>query len=227
MKHILTTILLLSISKAAFADIIKYEYSLNYTGYEYYGVSYLDELQIASELDDLNTNPIEVSFTYDDTLMYYSYWLDGENRVGQFGGGDDTLWSRSGPSRGDNYFDFTAFNISRVHSLLEGLIVRMPEITTTNYLSGSSAYTLTNPSVDLFTIERDYYSFSLEDSTSQQASRVVFYLNESSQLAVDFESSLVSRTVTPSQSDVSVPEPQTGIILAMGVMLLLLRKRSI
>ena len=81
MKHILTTILLLSISKAAFADIIKYEYSLNYTGYEYYGVSYLDELQIASELDDLNTNPIEVSFTYDDTLMYYSYWLDGENRV--------------------------------------------------------------------------------------------------------------------------------------------------
>jgi len=153
------------------------------------------------------------------------YWLDGENRVGQFGGGDDTLWSRSGPSRGDNYFDFTAFNISRVHSLLEGLIVRMPEITTTNYLSGSSAYTLTNPSVDLFTIERDYYSFSLEDSTSQQASRVVFYLNESSQLAVDFESSLVSRTVTPSQSDVSVPEPQTGIILAMGVMLLLLRRR--
>ena len=101
----------------------------------------------------------------------------------------------------------------------------MQEITTTNYLSGSSAYTLTNPSVDLFTIERDYYSFSLEDSTSQQASRVVFYLNESSQLAVDFESSLVSRTVTPSQSDVSVPEPQTGIILAMGVMLLLLRRR--
>ncbi|HAX27286.1 MAG TPA: hypothetical protein DCX94_05085 [Alteromonas macleodii] len=225
MKHILTTILLLSISKAAFADIIKYEYSLNYTGYEYYGVNYLDESQIASELDDLNTNPIEVSFTYDDTLMYYSYWLDGENRVGQFGGGDDTLWSRSGPSRGNNYFDFTAFNISRVHSLLEGLIVRMPEITTTNYLSGSSAYTLTNPSVDLFTIERDYYSFSLEGSTSQQASRVVFYLNESSQLAVDFESSLVSRTVTPSQSDVSVPEPQTGIILAMGVMLLLLRRR--
>lgn len=224
MKHILTTILLLSISKAAFAGIIKYEYSLNYTGYEYYGVSYLDELQIASELDDLNTNPIEVSFTYDDTLMYYSYWLDGENRVGQFGGGDDTLWSRSGPSRGDNYFDFTAFNISRVHSLLEGLIVRMPEITTTNYLSGSSAYTLTNPNVDLFTIERDYYSFSLEDSTSQQTSRVIFYLNESSQLAVDFESSLVSRTVTPSQSNISVPEPQTGIILAMGAMLLLLRR---
>ena len=87
MKHILTTLLLLFISKTAFADIIKYEYLLNYTGYEYYGVSYLDELQIASELDDLNTNPIEVSFTYDDTLMYYSYWLDGENRVGQFGGG--------------------------------------------------------------------------------------------------------------------------------------------
>lgn len=40
-------------------------------------VSYLDELQIASELDDLNTNPIEVSFTYDDTLMYYSYWTRG------------------------------------------------------------------------------------------------------------------------------------------------------
>ncbi|OES24397.1 PEP-CTERM sorting domain-containing protein [Alteromonas macleodii] len=224
MKHILTTLLLLLISKATYADIIKYEYSLNYIGYEYYGVNYLDESQIASELDDLNTNPIEVSFTYDDTLMYYSYWLDGENRVGQFGGGDDTLWSRSGPSRGDDYFDFTAFNISRVHSLLEGLIVRMPEITTTNYLSGSSAYTLTNPSVDLFTIERDYYSFSLEDSTSQQTSRVIFYLNESSQLAVDFESSLVSRTATPSQSNISVPEPQTGIILAMGAMLLLLRR---
>ncbi|QGX63899.1 PEP-CTERM sorting domain-containing protein [Alteromonas mediterranea] len=49
-------------------------------------------------------------------------------------------------------------------------------------------------------------------------------MNESLQLAVNFESSLVSRTVTPSQSDVSVPEPQTGIILAMGTMLLLLRR---
>ena len=112
MKHILTTLLLLLISKAAFADIIKYEYSLNYTGYEYYGVDYLDEFQIASVLDDLNTNPIEVSFTYDDTLMYYSYCLDGENRVGQSGDGDDTFEPRYGLSRGDNYFDLTAFNIS-------------------------------------------------------------------------------------------------------------------
>ncbi len=72
MKHILTTLLLSLISKTVFADIIKYEYSLNYTGYEYYGVNYLNESQIASELDDLNINPIEVSFTYDDTLMYYS-----------------------------------------------------------------------------------------------------------------------------------------------------------
>ena len=75
MKHILTTLLLSLISKTVFADIIKYEYSLNYTGYEYYGVNYLDESQIASELDELNTNPIEVSFTYDDTLAYYSNWL--------------------------------------------------------------------------------------------------------------------------------------------------------
>ncbi|MBC6987194.1 PEP-CTERM sorting domain-containing protein [Alteromonas sp.] len=44
-------------------------------------------------------------------------------------------------------------------------------------------------------------------------------------MAVDFESSLVSRTVTPSQSNISVPEPQTVIILAMGAMLLLLRRR--
>ena len=63
MKHILTTLLLLFISKTAFADIIKYEYLLNYTGYEYYGVNYLDESQIASERDELNTTPMEVSFT--------------------------------------------------------------------------------------------------------------------------------------------------------------------
>ncbi|MBJ2129807.1 PEP-CTERM sorting domain-containing protein [Alteromonas sp. IB21] len=225
MKHILTTLLLLLISKATFADIIKYEYSLNYIGYEYYGVNYLDESQIAFELDNLNTNPIEVSFTYDDTLMYYSNWLDGDNGVGEFGGGDDTLESRYGPVRGYSFFDFTAFNISPVILLLDELIVRIPEIEKTNYSNHSNAYTSSSSTVDAFSIEKDFYSFSLEDSASLQTSRVVFYLNESSQLAVNFESSLVSRTVTPSQSDVSVPEPQTGIILAMGVMLLLLRRR--
>lgn len=225
MKHTLTTLLLLLISKTVFADIIKYEYSLNYTGYEYYGVNYLNESQIASELDDLNTNPIEVSFTYDDTLMYYSNWLDGANGVGEFGDGDDTLESRYGPSRGDNYFDFTAFNLSRVLLLLDELIVRMPEIEKTDYSNGSSAYLFENPREKLFYAYKDFFTFSLEDSASQQTSRVEFYLNENSQLAVNFESSLVSRTVTPVQSNISVPEPQTGIILAMGVMLLLLRRR--
>ena len=84
---------------------------------------------------------------------------------------------------------------------------------------------MTTPNVDLFTIERDYYLFLFEDSTSQQTSCVIFYLNESSQLTVNFESPIVSRTVTPEQSNVSVPEPQKGIILAVGVMLLLLRRR--
>jgi hypothetical protein len=82
-----------------------------------------------------------------------------------------------------------------------------------------------NPREKLFYANKVFFTFSLEDSVSQQASRVEFYLNESSQLAVNFESSLVSRTVTPSQSDVSVPEPQTGIMLAMTAMLLLLRRR--
>ena len=225
MTHILTTLLLLLISNTVFADIIKYEYSLNYTGYEYYGVNYLNESQIASELDNLNTNPIEVSFTYDDTLMYYSNWLDGDNGVGEFGGGDDTLVSRYGPSRGDSYFDFTAFNFSRVLLLLDELIVRMPEIEKTDYSNWSNAYLFENPPEKLFHANKDFFTFSLEDSASLQTSRVVFYLNESSQLAVDFESTLVSRTVTPSQSNISVPEPQTGIILALGVMLLLLRRR--
>ena len=84
---------------------------------------------------------------------------------------------------------------------------------------------MTTPNVDLFTIERDYYSFSLEDSTSQQTSCIIFYLNESSRLTVDFEKPIVSRTVTPEQSNVSAPGPQTGIILAVDVMLLLLRRR--
>lgn len=42
---------------------------------------------------------------------------------------------------------------------------------------------------------------------------------------MDFESTLVFRTLTPSQPNVSVPEPQPGIILAVGAMLLILRRR--
>lgn len=225
MKHILTTLLLLLLSQAALADIIKYEYSLNYIDYAYYGTDDLNELQIASELDNLNTNPFDVSFTYDDTRVFYSNWLDGVNGIGEFGGGDDTLESRYGPSRGDNYFDLTAFNILPVLLLLDELIVRMPEIETTDFSSGSNAYALSNPSADSFSVEKDFYKFSLEDNTNQQTARMLFFLNESSQLSVRFESSRVSRTVTPSQPDVSIPEPQTGIILAIGAMLLLLRRR--
>ncbi|MFD3390395.1 hypothetical protein [Alteromonas macleodii] len=146
------------------------------------------------------------------------------NGVGEFGGGDDILESRYGPSRGDSYYDFTAFNLSLVLLLLDELIVRMPEIEKTDYSKWSSAYLFENPREKLFYANKDFFTFSLEDSASQQASRVIFYLNESSQLAVDFENSLVSRTATPSQSNISVPELQTGIILAMGAMLLLLRR---
>ncbi|GFD79510.1 hypothetical protein KUL118_23720 [Tenacibaculum sp. KUL118] len=225
MEGTLTALFLLFVNANAFANIIKYEYSLNHIGYEYYGVNYLDESQIASELDNLNTNPFEVSFTYNYTLAYYSNWLDGDNGVGEFGGSDDTLESRYGPSRGDSYFDFTAFKLSRVLLLLDELIVRMPEIEKTDYSIGSSAFLFENLREKRFFVEKDFYTFSMEDSASQQASRVVFYLNESSQLAVDCESCLASRTVTPSQSVVSVPESRTGIILAMGAMLILLRRR--
>ena len=101
----------------------------------------------------------------------------------------------------------------------------MPEIEKTDYSNWSNAYLFENPREKLFYANKDFFTFSLEDSASLQTSRVVFYLNESSQLAVDFESTLVSRTVTPSQSNISVPEPQTGIMLAMTAMQLLLRRR--
>lgn len=44
MKYIFIILLLLLISKVMYVDIIKYEYLLNYIGYEYYGVNYFDEL---------------------------------------------------------------------------------------------------------------------------------------------------------------------------------------
>ncbi|MFZ8201801.1 hypothetical protein [Alteromonas portus] len=81
--------------------------------------------------------------------------------------------------------------------LLDELIVRVPEIEMMDYSNWSSAYLFENPLKKRFFVEKDFFTFSLEDSASQQASRVEFYLNEGSQLAVNLESSLVSRTVTP------------------------------
>lgn len=87
---------------------------------------------------------------------------------------------------GDNYFDLTAFNILPVLFLLDELIVRVPEIDTTDFSSGSNAYVLSNPSADSFSVEKDFYKFSLEDNDNQQTARMLFYLNESSQLVVNF-----------------------------------------
>ncbi|WP_334059950.1 hypothetical protein [Alteromonas sp. S005] len=227
MTRTLTALFLLFVYANALADIIKYDYSLSYTGYEYYGVNYISGTDIGTELNALTANPFAVSFTYDDSRPYYSYWLDGDNGIGEFGSGDDILVSRFGPSRGDNYYDLTSFDITPLFSLLDALIVEFPVIERVDTSNDNEAYVNTRTGQALFFITKDFYRFTIEDNALKEEGQIVFYLNELSQLAINFESQLVSRTVTATDNDVAVPAPQTSVIFALGAILLLLRRRSI
>lgn len=218
---------LLFVNANALADIIKYDYSFTYSGYEYYGVNNVLETDIGIALNGLTANPFAVSFTYDDSRPYFSYWLDGDNGIGEFGSGDDTLELRYGPSRGENYYDFTSFNIVPLLSLLDALIADFPVIETVDASSGNNAYISTSAEQDYLNIRKDFFSFILEDNAVREQGSIVFHLNEPSKLAINFESQLVSRTVTATQNDVALPAPQTGAIFAIGAILLWLRRRSI
>lgn len=55
---------------------------------------------------------------------------------------------------------------------------------------------------------------------------MVSYINEAWALVINFESSLASRTVTPSQPDVPILGSQTVIFLAIGAILLFFHRRK-
>lgn len=202
------------------AAIIEEKFSLEYTDFEFYGFSSIDQSELSNALDRLTAvEPFLVTFEYDDSKEFANSWLNGDNGIGEFGQGDDILESTFTPARGAIWYNLNDFDLSALFNLIDSLLTEFPSETLFDDNNYSEAYYVGSPDFSDFAISRDHYTFQLDNRLSGADSRMVIYLNNGDQLAVNFDFSLVSRTVTVNDP-VTVAEP-SSILLIIACLILL------